>query len=238
MTDTNDILAPEKEVGVVEVPTEKPAPDVGIPEKTVDVEKSAPYDPTGNPGLDITLDFLYTNGVFAEHPAVLAAEAGDFTALEALLKEKGVPNWERYVALGKHSIQELQAAQANQAKQVIQDIVSVIPGGTEQWQKVVSWAASQADPAERDVVNATLRSGGIAAKAMAHFMFTMYSRTTTMDAPRTDLGAVARGGPATSSGMLTQEEYRAEFAKIMGSGQIPKSNDPRILDINRRLISR
>lgn len=148
--------------------TPAPAPAPAEPAKT-------PFEPTGNPGLDLALDFVGGLGLGPEHPAIVAAEEGNFALLEAALGSMGdkAKGWERYTALAKGAWEQVrQAAEAKAAEQ--KKAVTDAVGGEETWSKIQTWAAANAEPAEREAVNAALAAGGIAAKAMAQYLKQLY----------------------------------------------------------------
>lgn len=133
------------------------------------------FDPTGNVALDMALEFVGGLGLGPEHPAIKAAEEGNFALLEAALGAMGdkAKGWERYTALAKGAWEQVkQAAEAKAAEQ--KKVVTDAVGGEETWAKIKDWAAANAEPAEREAVNTALAAGGIAAKAMATYLKGLY----------------------------------------------------------------
>ncbi len=239
-TTTTSQAAPTAAITPPEVQATPPVPEVEVTTETkTDVPAEAvsePYAITGDAGLDIALSFLYTNGIYAENPAVLAAEVGDFGPLEALLKERGIDNYERYLSIGEQAYRRMQADYETRENQKVADMLTVIPGGEERWTQVTAWAAQTADPSEQETVNAALKGGGLVAKAMASFMHTMY-QNAQMTSPHHDMSAAARVAP-TSGGSLNAEQYRQEFAKLMKNGIAPAKDNPELIALNKRFVNK
>ncbi len=170
------------------------------------------YEPTGNPGFDLFLGFIGKSGYGPEHPAVVAAESGDFSLLKAELALKGEKGWEQVVALGEREVAS--KAEANKAK-VAADTAAIeaAVGGAEQWAAIQSWAAQNAEPAERAAVNQALAAGGIAAKAMAMYLDQLYQGTNP---PKVGKSAVKpdASSSAPSTTALSPTQYAAEVAKL------------------------
>jgi hypothetical protein len=163
-------------------------------EATPPVEGGAPtavtYEPTGDAGLDMALGFLGNLGFDPSDPAMVAAADGDFAMLSAKLAAMGskATGWEQYVALGKQSyaaVAEKAKATAAAERAVIEGAV----GGAENWAAIQTWAKENAEPQERVAVNAALKAGGIAAKAMATYLGSLYERST---------GVTVEGKPAVN----------------------------------------
>ena len=94
---------------------------------------AAEFEPTGDPGLDLALEFFASKGIGADHKALLAAQKGDFALLEATLSVMGdkAKGWEKFLALGKRSYETVKTqaeAKVTAAKKDIEDAV----GGAEE----------------------------------------------------------------------------------------------------------
>lgn len=166
------------------------------------------YDSTGDAGMDLALKFVGGLGLGPDHAAMTAAEAGDFTALEAALKGMGAKakGYEDYLALAKQWVgaQTTKAAE-RLAKETA--MVNDVVGGAENWGKISAWARDNAEPHEKEQVNAALKAGGIAAKAMALYLNQLYSKASgTEFSPRPAVQAAAAVVPGTA-GPVTAREF-------------------------------
>jgi len=148
------------------------------------------------------------HGLGPEHPAIAAAGNGDFGQLKALLAEKTVPGWEAYVALAEKGYQDQLAREAQKVAEV-QQIVAQAAGDAATWNETLAWASSNAEPHEKEAVNAALEQGGVVAEAMAAFLVNQYrSATGTTYAPTAS--AVAPDAPraaASRGDALSPAEY-------------------------------
>jgi len=173
------------------------------------------YEPTGDPGLDLALEFVGKFGINPDDPAMTAAADGNFALLEAKMAAMGdkAKGFEKFLALGKASYASTTekakaAAEANAA-----GIHSVV-GGEARWKEVQKWAGINAEPAEQELVNKTLQGGGIAAKAMAYYLDTLYQKaagTVIKGKPAFDDNS-GNGGPASNA--LSPRAYTKEVADL------------------------
>jgi len=181
-------------------PTPEPEPD--IPD-------------TGDPALDLALQFYAKAGIKADDPALLKAQSGDFTLLEAKLSVLGdkAKGWERFLALGKNAYASAKTQADTKAAAARADIVKVV-GGDEEWKKIREWAATNATPEEKEAATAALRQGGLVAKAMAKYLQQGYQASD---------GAVKKPAPAVNEGAsgkpvgdkpLTAQAYAMEVQKL------------------------
>jgi len=153
--------------------------------------------------------FMGKHGLALDHPAIVAAEGGDFAPVRALLAEKGVQGADAYLALAERSLQEIQEAQAAHV-QAVQQIVVQAAGDEAAWAETLAWASANAEPEEKEAVNAALSQGGVVAEAMAAFLVSQYRNATgtsyTPTAPVVKPEA-ARGAANPSGGALSPAEY-------------------------------
>lgn len=166
--------APELNVtpGQPAAPVAEPAP-LSIdapPEETLEVA-GVTYEPTGDPVLDLALDFVGRMGFKPEHPAMQAASEGKFDLLKAEMKKLGdkANGWEKFVAAGEAAYKNGLSAKETAAAKTREAVMSVM-GDEPTWTAVQAWAAANADPAEKVAVNAGLAAGGVQAKAMALYL--------------------------------------------------------------------
>lgn len=188
-----------------------PTPPVA-PAGEADVEFE--YAPTGQPGLDIALDFVGKQGLGPQSPAVIAAQNGDFSVLEAALKAKGesAKGYEKFVALAKDAYAAGKAKRETAEAEAIK-VVHEAAGGEANWKAIQAWAAANADPAERVQINAALAAGGLTAKFAVQGLAALYAK-----APKTQPPAPAvkpgTGSTPAATGHITSREYSAEVQKL------------------------
>lgn len=173
------------------------------------------YATTGDAGLDMALTFVGNLGLGPEDPAMAAAMDGNFGLLKAKLSALGdkAKGWEQYVALAEKA--HTDTANATKAKveadtKVIHDAV----GGKDNWNAISKWAGENAEPAEKESVNAALKAGGLAAKAVAIYLQGLYGRaqgTTVEPEPVVQPGAAAK---PDASGALTASQYAKEVQAL------------------------
>lgn len=201
-------------------PTDDPLALEKPPEKTDPVVE---YEPTGDPALDLTLNWLAGIGIGPEDAALVNAQKGDFALLEAKLSLMGpkAKGWETYLALGKKSYEGAQVAAKAKVEATKADIIKVV-GSDEEWGKVRAWAATQVTDAERTAVTDTLRGGGLQAKAMAAYLHGLYKQANPAaprDPVRPDAG---RGSPAVNQPMTARAYADAVQALRNKTGRDPQ----------------
>lgn len=243
--------APAAVVAPAAAPAAAPA-DISIPgpdaapatTEPVKVEPAASaviqYEKTGDPGLDMALDFVGQRGFDDAHPAMQAAVNGDFTLLEAALAALGdkAAGYQNIVALAKKSFDE-SSSKAKTKAEADTKLVHDAVGGKEQWEKITAWAKTAAEPAEREQVNAALKQGGLVAKVMAQWLGNAFAKAAgTVVEPASVVTPGAAAKPDTP-GPLTAVQYAKEVQELrtkLGHG-FERSNDYRALQ-QRRLVAR
>jgi len=201
--------------------TPAPAAAPAAPPAVPGAAEAVEYEPTGNAGLDVALNYLGKLGISATDPAMAAAEKGDFSILRAKLASMGdkAPGWEQMLKLGEESFAGIKAGRDAEAAKTTDAILSVFGEDKEvagrDWAKVRDWAKANAEPAERTAVNAALAAGGIAAKAMASYLKGLY--LTSPDAQRDPAPTSKVGGrAATGTDALSPRAYAAEVQALRG----------------------
>jgi len=173
------------------------------------------FEPTGDVGLDMALEFLGKQGFGVEHPAMVAAGNGDFTILEALLAQKGVQGWDRMIALGKAGMERIAGNQKAETAKTL-DIVTKAVGGAEEWGNIQKWAAANATDEERAAINTQLNAGGLSAKMAATYLADLYAKANNVNITPPD-GATFKGNApqaAKASGPLSAADYTAAVNEL------------------------
>lgn len=208
--------AGEQQAPVGETQGETAAPlnvdDTSIPAEDAPTQA---YQPTGNAGLDLGLQFIGNLGFGADHPAVKALAKGDFAPIEKALSGMGdrAAGYQPYLQVAKdYAKQELAKAEAS-SKETETAVVQAV-GGTAQWNAIQKWASENADPQEKVQINAAFKAGPLVAAAMARQLAQVYAASgQATTATPTGLKNGAAGGTATT-GALSPEQYRAEVAQL------------------------
>lgn len=195
---------PEATVAPIVVGEKPAAPDV-TPNPSTTVAYS--YEPTGDAGLDYALAFVGNLGYGDSHPAILAAQQGDFSLIKVELATKGVQGAEAVVALAEAAYGK-SAAKAQAAAQELNTFAHTAAGGADNWAAINAWASANADPEEKADLNEALAKGGVAAKRAIKYIVDGYRAQHTL--PK-EPAAVAKPGAATSAsaskGPMSAKEY-------------------------------
>jgi hypothetical protein len=173
------------------------------------------YEPTGDAGLDLALQFIGKAGITTAHPGMVAAQNGDFSILKATLAAKGITGWEQFVALGEEAYKRNQEA-ASKKDEALKSLVHDAAGGAENWQEVQKWASANADPDEKAEINAMLAAGGLQARQAVRYLVECYNKATdVVKAPVDPTRQAGRSGiPAADSGPLSPRAYAYEVARL------------------------
>uniref|UniRef100_A0A7M2QLY2 Capsid and scaffold protein n=1 Tax=feces metagenome TaxID=1861841 RepID=A0A7M2QLY2_9ZZZZ len=171
-------------------------------------ENEFKYDPTGNASLDYALDFIGQLGYGPTHPAVLAAQDGNFHLIAAELAREGVRGADAVIALAKEAY-EVEKAKVEGQKQEIAKFAYEAAGGQQNWQAVQQWASANATPQEKQQINSLLASGGFAAQSAISFLVQQYSKVNTLERAPTRVAKANAGGARgqDTGGALSATEY-------------------------------
>lgn len=157
-------------------PAPTPAPAAEPTKEPEGTPEPIEYEKTGDPTLDYVLGYIGEQGLDYENPAVQAALSGDFAQLEVELLKKGAVGADKIIALAQRSFEQYQEQEQNTLAETGKALIE-IAGGEQQWEEVVSWARENAEPEEKQEINALLEKGGISAKIAAQFLVTSYRNT-------------------------------------------------------------
>ena len=177
------------------------------------VEEAVTYEPTGDVGLDMALDFIGKAGISVEHPAMKAAQAGDFALLKATLAQKGVQGWEQFVALGEAAYTKVTAEQAAKEKASREAIIKEA-GGEAEWQAIQKWAGVNATPEEKTQINKLLAEGGLAAKSAIKYLVDVYNKANNVVKEPLNPLANASAKVSNANAPLSASEYSREVAAL------------------------
>lgn len=192
------------------------------------------YEATGHAGLDLALSFIGNLGFGPEDAAVKAAEKGDFSLLKARLatndKAKG---WEQIVAVAERDFAALQEKAKTEASALEAKLAEAV-GGAEQWGSIKQWASANADATEKAQINAALKAGGIAAKAMAVYMAQLHARASgvTQTPKAAVTSAAANSSPASNA--LSPRAYVEEVQKLRATVRGNVEDSPQYKQLQAR----
>lgn len=188
------------------------------PASTTDDKGKVTYEPTGDAGLDLALEYFGGLGLSFDSPEIQEAGKGNFSYLEAKLAALGedAKGGERYLAIARDAygrLKEGSKAEYEARKATVLEAV----GGEETWNSIKEYVKANAEPNELEEVRAALGQGGLVAKAMAELLHRQYlaASGTTVEPPspvRHQASAPAGGAPLTRAGYL--EELNGLVAKI------------------------
>ena len=172
-----------------------------------DTSQEFSYDPTGDAGLDYALNFVGKLGYGDTHPAILAAQKGDFSLIRAELATKGVAGSDAVLALAEQAYTRFAAEDAKKSEELA-GFAAQAAGSAENWAVVRAWAAQEATPQEKAQVNAALAQGGLVAQGVINQLVALYQQKHTL--PK-DAATVAKPGAvgtaAPSNEPMTAKAY-------------------------------
>ncbi len=196
-------------------PAPTPAPEPAPQEEPSPGESEAvQYEPTGDPTLDYVLGYIGEQGLDYDNPAVQAALSGDFAQLEVELLKKGAVGADKIIALAQRSFEQFQEQETARNAETGQALIE-IAGGEEQWEEVVTWARENAEPEEKEEINALLQKGGISAKIAAQFLVTSFRASQGTEFEGKPAASPSAAAPASSpTGPISRVEFAKESEKL------------------------
>jgi hypothetical protein len=161
----------------------------------------------------MALDFVGKAGISQDHPAMVAAQNGDFSLLKAELAAKGTQGWEQFVALGEAAYARTTADNDKKAA-ANRELVIKTAGGEEAWNAVKAWAGTNATAEEKAEINALLNQGGLAAKGAVQYLVAAYGRAANVEINPADPLANAGRGDVPATGALSPRAYADEVQQL------------------------
>ena len=172
-----------------------------------DTSQEFSYDPTGDAGLDYALNFVGKLGYGDTHPAIIAAQKGDFSLIRAELATKGVAGSDAVLALAEQAYTRFAAEDAKKSEELA-GFAAQAAGSAENWAVVRAWAAQEATTQEKAQVNAALAQGGLVAQGVISQLVALYQQKHTLPKDAADVakpGAVGTAAPSTEP--MTAKAY-------------------------------
>ena len=176
-----------------------------------DTSQEFSYDPTGDAGLDYALNFVGKLGYGDAHPAILAAQKGDFSLIRAELATKGVAGSDAVLALAEQAYTRFSAEDAKKSEELA-GFAAQAAGSAENWAVVRAWAAQEATPQEKAQVNAALSQGGLVAQGVISQLVVLYQQKHTL--PK-DAATVAKPGEAGTAAPSNEPMTAKAYAQAV-----------------------
>ena len=208
------VAPPAGQAPAGEATTAKPAdgvllddPAAATPAPNPDTSHEFSYDPTGDAGLDYALNFVGKLGYGDTHPAIMAAQKGDFSLIRAELATKGVAGSDAVLALAEQAYTRFAAEDAKKSEELA-GFAAQAAGSAENWAVVRAWAAQEATPQEKAQVNAALAQGGLVAQGVISQLVNLYQQKHTLPKDAADVakpGAVGTAAPSNEP--MTAKAY-------------------------------
>ena len=181
------------------------------PTPNPDTSQEFAYDSTGDAGLDYALNFVGKLGYGDTHPAIIAAQKGDFSLIRAELATKGVAGSDAVLALAEQAYTRFAAEDAKKAEELA-GFAAQAAGSAENWAVVRAWAAQEATPQEKAQVNAALSQGGLVAHGVISQLVALYQQKHTL--PK-DAAAVAKPGAAGTAAASNEPMTAKAYAQAV-----------------------
>lgn len=168
------------------------------PTPNPDTSNEFAYDTTGDAGLDYALNFVGKLGYGDTHPAIMAAQKGDFSLIRAELATKGVAGSDAVLALAEQAYTRFAAEDAKKSEELA-GFAAQAAGSVENWAVVRAWAAQEATPQEKAQVNAALSQGGLVAQGVISQLVNLYQQKHTLPKDAADVAKPGEAGTAAPS---------------------------------------
>ncbi|QYW05829.1 scaffolding protein [Vibrio phage vB_VpaP_G1] len=165
-------------------PARLDTPEVEQPKEAAPMDEYINQYSETEPALAVALTFLRDAGISPEDPAFALAETeNDFSLLEAMLAQKGLPGTEHMLGILKGAVAKHVEAVEAYEKQTQEQILDVL-GDTKD--AVFAWASENADDSEKEVINDMLDAGGLYARAAAMLLQSAYAGAGDVTKPATN----------------------------------------------------
>ncbi|WNL63552.1 capsid assembly protein [Aeromonas phage ST21] len=163
------------------------------------------------PALSLALGFLKDAGITTADPAFQLAEgSNDFTLLEAILAQKGLPGTDQMLGIlkaeAKANADQLAAEQA-----ATDELVKGILG--EDTEAILDWASQNASADEAAAIDDMLNRGGVYARAVAIMLSNAYG-AANVTVPSRATPPTKAVTPASASGEVSASQFAAESQKL------------------------
>lgn len=190
---------------------QEPAPQ----EEPGTAEEAVEYAETGDPTLDYVLGYVGSHGLGPDHPAIKAAQQGEFDQLEVELAKRDAKGYDKVLNLARKSY-DGHIGKQKEAAEKTQEAIYQAVGGEEEWKAVSSWASENAEPEEKEAINKMFEQGGFAAQVAADFLARQYREASGTEYKGKKAGgdeAPANPGPK-DTGPITRRELAEKAGEL------------------------
>lgn len=198
-------------------PTTPAAPAAPAAAPSDEGKSTIQYEPTGNPSLDIALNFFGSHGIDSEDPAFASALQGDFATLKATMAAKGIQGADQMIAIVEGAWKTEVDSRAK-AMAEVDTMLDEVSGG--QWETISAWINDNATDEERKILATAIDGGGLLGRIVAEHAVGLFrgASGTTLE-PKDALGrnAPTHAG-AAAGGPLSPDEYRKATADLTRRG--------------------
>lgn len=214
------VAAPEGFAPAVPAPAAPETPPAPAPAAE---PAAVTYEATGNPGLDLALDFVGARGFGPDHPAIVAAGNGDWAQLEKALAELGdkAKGWEKVLAVGRADYTKVAEARKAESDKVLGQIDKIAEGN---WDKVQEYARTIADDGEKANINEAIKLGGIAAVAVAQYLTGLWKQSDSYVKAGAAAVAPTAAAASPSSDALSPAAYSEAVRALARQGKVVQGN--------------
>ena len=204
-----------QEPSLAPVATPAPAAPVAPVLPPPEAPPAVGFAKTGDPALDVALDFFAKAGIDPDDAALESAKNGDFLLLKAKLAQQGdkARGFENFVALAEAAYTKRMAQEAQHAQAVVAAATQAV-GGQETWGAIKAWAATTLPEAELAALNsAFLNSNPTVATLLGQGLLSRYRAEggTVEGRPVVTPGARTVTAP---QGALSADEYAAQVRAL------------------------
>lgn len=213
-----------------------PEAPVTVLESTTDEGGAIEYEPTGDPALDVALNYMGSLGFAGDSDAMQRAAKGDFTLLEAQLAVLGdkARGYERMIALAKDAYSK-SAAKAQETVKASSDAVISVVGSRENWSTIVTWAAANATPEEKAEINKMIDGGPVQARAAASLLQSAYQKASGTKVNPAPVVKDAAGAAVVTTGPLNAKDYGTAVRELHAKLGNRMETSQEYADLQRRL---
>lgn len=202
-----------------QAPAEPPAQQTPAQAELTLTEKPLyKHEPTGNAAYDMAMNAFATKGFSPDHPAFVPASKGDFSALEAFVKEQGIDP--QYLALAQQAYTQISEHHNATHGETIKKALEVA-GGQERWNKVQAWVQDVASPEEITYYKQQLEAGGVATLKAVEYLSGLYGQhaenapAQPSESPATPFNTNSSPTIATNGAPISPQEFRAELSRLI-----------------------
>src|SRR5574343_1800542 len=185
---------------------------VAGPVQVVQVTDPPPAAPapvkTGNPAVDVALNFFASKGIAADHQALQLAAEGKFESLAAVVAERKIAGGQEYVNL--LSSEHTRQADVTKARQAADRAAMIAAAGSEQQlNAALQWAGANFSKEQVAEINKTLAAGGFGAELAVRAIVSQSGSFV----PQTPASAVSAAASGAGIRHISAEEFgRQAFA--------------------------